>query len=884
MSYRHEAKKAFVHVDSSKRVSKALLRKAAPRIGPYQVGDLISFQREQNADTKMQRWSPPSRIIGFERGGKIAWVICEGIPFALSTDRIQAANSAQTLAYNLLHAENEMKIPEQEQQSFVDFREPVNGNESHQEENEEPQVPLQSVPEGEEELYQPDFADWEQESQLQPAEENESKRPRLEDTSGPQTMLDIGSLPTESRVSETQNSNSTESRAPVDERSEVLANHNREDRSRSPDRLLDTWNRTGTTGRGLGILERKERPSYALLSFLADDRLRIPMAMKAVTFESKNEKKEKRGKTLNYESECKEIREGLDVSRATEWDKWKKFVAGRPCKGKELKQLMDEGHVPIPTRWVDVDRNAHQRREGGPIITPDYKSRLCGRGDLEGIDGLRKDSPTAEIESHNLLFSYAASNKLTLKTADISNAYFQADQLDRVLILKPPRTGIPDPEYQDGETMILARVPIYGTQDAGRKFWKRFREVIVQNKFRENQIAKALYVIEVNHEIKGMLLTHVDDLCWAVFPEYETYMKKILDTFDVRKVEEEKFRFCGKQVVQLPDKSVMITCEDATEQIGTVKYSIGNRKLNDPATEAEIGQMRSVIGSLGWVARQCRPDISYGVSRGQSMVSKATIKDLKETNQTLVQAMDYSKAGLFYDSKAISWEHALVVTVTDASFAQETIIEPDGREKPHRTQKAFMILLVDPSITERDEAGCHIWCWRSLTDKRVCRATLQGEAHGMLSGTEMGDRLRAIIADCRGHLPDMRDWQKVSSQLMRHLWLTDCESLVGHLKNPKNERLENVRLSIDLQGLKQMLWEKADGTNLDELLPEKAAENAVRWIDTSCMVVDCLTKRMKPDVMLKLIASGRLNLKATPESVLLKMRKKKLREAKKQEA
>ena len=53
-----------------------------------------------------------------------------------------------------------------------------------------------------------------------------------------------------------------------------------------------------------------------------------------------------------------------------------------------------------------------------------------------------------------------------------------------------------------------------------------------------------------------------------------------------------------------------------------------------------------------------------------------------------------------------------------------------------------------------------------------------------------------------------------------------------------------------------MVWEKSDGTSLDELLPEDVAENAVRWIDTSCMVVDCLTKRMKPDVMLKLMKVG----------------------------
>jgi len=648
--------------------------------------------------------------------------------------------------------------------------------------------------------------------------------------------------------------------------------------------LLETWNRTGVTGRGVGILERSHQPSPALLAFLADSRLNIPMAIsysKQETFESKNQKKEARGKTLNYERESKEVREGLDVSRKTEWEKWKQFVAGRPCRGEELQRLLKEGHVPIPTRWVDTDRNSHMKRDGGPMITSDYKSRLCGRGDLEGIDGLRKDSPTAEIESHNLLFSWAASNKLILKTADISNAYFQSDQLDRLLLLRPPRGGIPDQDYADGETMILARVPIYGTQDAGRKFWQRFKKVITEHQFKENKIAKALYVIEVGGEIQAMLITHVDDLCWATKPEFEGNVNKILETFVVKKVEQGKFRFCGKEIEQLNDFSIKVTCTDSTEQIVPIKYKTHKRMMTELATDSEIAQMRSVIGSLGWIARQCRPDLSYEVSRGQSVVSKATIKDLKEANQAVEKAHAYSEKGILWRSDAISWETALVVTITDASFAQETVIESDGKEKPHRTQKAYMIMLVDPDILSKETAGSHIWTWRSLTDKRVCRATLQGEAHGMLSGTEMGDRLRAIIADCRGALPDIREWQQVSSSIMRHLWLSDCESLVSHLKNPKTQRMENVRLSIDIQGLKQMLWEKSDGTNLDELLPDEIAENAVRWIDTSCMVVDCLTKRMRPSQMHRLMDNGQLCLTATPESQLLKLRKQKLRAQKK---
>ena len=42
-----------------------------------------------------------------------------------------------------------------------------------------------------------------------------------------------------------------------------------------------------------------------------------------------------------------------------------------------------------------------------------------------------------------------------------------------------------------------------------------FRTAITGSGFRENKIAKALYVLEKDGDIKGMLVTHVDNLCWA---------------------------------------------------------------------------------------------------------------------------------------------------------------------------------------------------------------------------------------------------------------------------------------------------------------------------------------------------------------------------------
>ena len=65
---------------------------------------------------------------------------------------------------------------------------------------------------------------------------------------------------------------------------------------------------------------------------------------------------------------------------------------------------------------------------------PDYKSRLVACGQFEDCEEIRTDSPTADVEALNLLCSYAACSKLRIKGADIRNAYFNAEPLDRLLL------------------------------------------------------------------------------------------------------------------------------------------------------------------------------------------------------------------------------------------------------------------------------------------------------------------------------------------------------------------------------------------------------------------------------------------------------------------
>ena len=74
------------------------------------------------------------------------------------------------------------------------------------------------------------------------------------------------------------------------------------------------------------------------------------------------------------------------------------------------------------------------------------KARLVACGQFEETEGIRTDSPTADVEALNLLCSFAACGKLRLKCADIRNAYFNAEPLDRLMLLRPPRGGSDHPK------------------------------------------------------------------------------------------------------------------------------------------------------------------------------------------------------------------------------------------------------------------------------------------------------------------------------------------------------------------------------------------------------------------------------------------------------
>ena len=132
------------------------------------------------------------------------------------------------------------------------------------------------------------------------------------------------------------------------------------------------------------------------------------------------------------------------------------------------------------------------------------------------------------------------------------------------------------------------------------------------------------------------------------------------------------FRFCGREVIQHSDFSVSVKCKDTTEKIEPVRYDLKGRKQTDLARDHEIAQLRSVVGSPAWVARQCRPQLSYGVKKLQSVCGIATLDDLRFANKLLQEAKEPSDDGLFFKSGRFTWNKMEMLTITDASFGNES--------------------------------------------------------------------------------------------------------------------------------------------------------------------------------------------------------------------
>ena len=98
--------------------------------------------------------------------------------------------------------------------------------------------------------------------------------------------------------------------------------------------------------------------------------------------------------------------------------------------------------------------------------------------------------------------------------------------------------------------------------------------------------------------------------------------------------------------------------------------------------------------------------------------------------------------------------------------------------------------------------------------------------------------------------------------------------------SPSNKQVANKRLAIDLKSLRQQIWVR-DGDRTEVV--DHTSGDYPRWIDTSTMLADPLTKVMSSERLDGTMMTGLFDMRPTVESLAIKARNRQARQAKKDE-
>ena len=121
----------------------------------------------------------------------------------------------------------------------------------------------------------------------------------------------------------------------------------------------------------------------------------------------------------------------------------------------------------------------------------------------------------------------------------------------------------------------------------------------------------------------------------------------------------------------------------------------------------------------------------------------------------------------------------------------------------------------------------HLIGLSSSTMKRVCRATLQAEAHALQCAVESGDKIRALLCELLRKIAVSGDRHLANQKVMKHVYYSDCRSLTDHLQSEVPRKMQDKRLGIELASLRQGIW--ADGELTHQVTKLPGSTPAASW-------------------------------------------------------
>jgi len=272
------------------------------------------------------------------------------------------------------------------------------------------------------------------------------------------------------------------------------------------------------------------------------------------------------------------------------------------------------------------------------------------------------------------------------------------------------------------------------------------------------------------------------------------------------------------------------------------------------------------VGSLGWPARETRPDLACTVSMAQKKQGRPTIQDILDTNKAVKQAKLSAKAEFIIPKLDVGAGLCLVV-YHDAAWgnAEEGPgVGPPGA-KTH-SQAGYLVYLCERRILEGKPGRAVLLAWRSHGLRRVTRSTFAAETMSCADALDAAELVRALILETIIRGIDPTDGELLSgSGLLPITGVTDCRSLYDTVHRDSGRLPQERRLLMDLAWIREFLQREAPTDPRESM---RLGAMPLRWVPTSHMLADVMTKIMDLRGQTEKLTCGELTIPCINEDAM----------------
>ena len=522
----------------------------------------------------------------------------------------------------------------------------------------------------------------------------------------------------------------------------------------------------------------KEDPVPQEINYLANEILRETYAQHV----------EIPGETENSENHVK--------AKENEIQKWKDF---------NVFEEVDKNDYPnqelISCRWVNESKQKRNEMV--------YKYRLVARG-FQETEPPVSDSPTAQKSIARVCITLCNMFNWTIEGLDIRAAFLQSNELDRVVLMKPPK------EFKkNNNTVWRIKKPIYGLNDGARKWYITLKAKLTEYGCKPLTLDPSVYTYQVQNQLCGFLVLHVDDfLIGGNTLFYEDVVSRLISDFKVSSRKKGQFMYVGWEIHQTKK---YIEVDQTSYQVGIKPIEINSAKSKGPDHEvsaSEKKQYQQLLGKLQWISSQTRPDIRYAVLECSISANKPKVKDILRINK-VVKKMNKTSVKLHFGIPGDSMQDLQILAFSDASLSNL----PD---QVSSTRSFVIFLNGGGKVTPIS------WCSKKL--ERVAKTIIYAEGIALGKCLDAAINLKQTILEM---LP--------SKSNIPIIGITDSKSLWDNIQS--TSQCEDLKLRREVASIKEQL-------DLKEV-------TEIKWTPTHLQLADCLTKASaSSEMLIKVITSG----------------------------